>query len=171
MFCPKCGASIGIDFARVWPEAPRYGISVGDMNHYRRKVLLKVCRCGSSTISISTHFNTWSSMAYITLNQQLIYRVKRLIQGQAKPLLLVLNQRSCQLESALVSQAWPSHLRKLLVVGLGMIMPWMLMLENSLSGWTLVSWSAISSLGMHETRWSDELSRYCAYNYLSIITE
>lgn len=73
-------------------------------------------------------------MAYITLNQQLIYRVKRLIQRQAKPLLLVLNQRSCQLELALVSQAWPSHLRKLLVVGLGMIMPWMLMLENSLSG-------------------------------------
>jgi hypothetical protein len=34
MFCPKCGASIGIDFARVWPEDPRYGISVGDMNRY-----------------------------------------------------------------------------------------------------------------------------------------
>ncbi|KAM0082526.1 hypothetical protein ACKRZS_005320 [Fusarium odoratissimum] len=33
MFCPKCGASIGIDFARVWPEAPRYGISVRQFNN------------------------------------------------------------------------------------------------------------------------------------------
>ncbi|KAI1045256.1 hypothetical protein LB505_005044 [Fusarium chuoi] len=42
MFCPKCGASIGIDFARVWPEAPRYGISVGDMKHYRRIVFIDI---------------------------------------------------------------------------------------------------------------------------------
>ncbi|KAL7764619.1 hypothetical protein ACKLNR_005764 [Fusarium oxysporum f. sp. zingiberi] len=33
MFCPKCGASIGIDFARVWPETPRYGISVRQFNN------------------------------------------------------------------------------------------------------------------------------------------
>lgn len=28
MFCPKCGASIGIDFEKKRPEKPLYGISV-----------------------------------------------------------------------------------------------------------------------------------------------
>lgn len=28
MFCPKCGASIGIDFAKKRPNDPLYGISV-----------------------------------------------------------------------------------------------------------------------------------------------
>lgn len=28
MFCPKCGASIGIDFKRFKPDKPYYGISV-----------------------------------------------------------------------------------------------------------------------------------------------
>ncbi|KAF9772258.1 hypothetical protein IL306_010040 [Fusarium sp. DS 682] len=33
MFCPKCGASIGIDFAKKWPDNPRYGISVRQFNN------------------------------------------------------------------------------------------------------------------------------------------
>lgn len=28
MFCPKCGASIGIDFGKTRPNDPLYGISV-----------------------------------------------------------------------------------------------------------------------------------------------
>lgn len=28
MFCPKCGASIGIDFEKAKPNDPCYGISV-----------------------------------------------------------------------------------------------------------------------------------------------
>lgn len=81
-------------------------------------------------------------MAYIPLNQELTCLAKRLVQRQIKLLLLVLNYRSCQLDwrwwwetvseeerelapiersrSAEVlfgTQAWPSHLRKLLVVG------------------------------------------------------
>ncbi|KAJ4189238.1 hypothetical protein NW755_006057 [Fusarium falciforme] len=32
MFCPKCGASIGIDFKRFKPDKPYYGISVRQFN-------------------------------------------------------------------------------------------------------------------------------------------
>ncbi|KAM0306683.1 hypothetical protein ACHAPM_001256 [Fusarium culmorum] len=33
MFCPKCGASIGIDFEKKRPEKPLYGISVRQFNN------------------------------------------------------------------------------------------------------------------------------------------
>ncbi|KAM0554738.1 hypothetical protein ACHAPJ_006810 [Fusarium lateritium] len=33
MFCPKCGASIGIDFAKKRPDDPLYGISVRQFNN------------------------------------------------------------------------------------------------------------------------------------------
>ncbi|RBR07307.1 uncharacterized protein FIESC28_10713 [Fusarium coffeatum] len=33
MFCPKCGASIGIDFGKTRPDDPLYGISVRQFNN------------------------------------------------------------------------------------------------------------------------------------------
>jgi hypothetical protein len=33
MFCPKCGASLGIDFEKTRPEKPFYGISVRQFNN------------------------------------------------------------------------------------------------------------------------------------------
>lgn len=51
MFCPKCGASIGIDFGKTRPDDPLYGISVR-MAEPESALELTVCRFDSSTILI-----------------------------------------------------------------------------------------------------------------------
>ncbi|GKU03431.1 unnamed protein product [Fusarium langsethiae] len=33
MFCPKCGASMGIDYEKKLPDKPLYGISVRQFNN------------------------------------------------------------------------------------------------------------------------------------------